>query len=429
MSGVSRDRVGGLVDSKSVYGDSSVVDALNILSGSARFDAFSRLRVSNPVTIFDSQSQYDAGLKDAFFHDITGAASAAHNHDECSVTLTTTTGATDAIVRQTQRYFRYQPGKSQLIFCTFDFQANDGGTKEVGYGDDDNGIFFRMDASGNLSLFKMSKQTGSAAESEVEQANWSVDVFDGTGVSGITLDATKAQILVVDLQWLAVGRVRVGFDINGIICYAHEFLWANVDSGVYMSTANLPIRYKLVGNGSITNLEAICCSVSSEGGFVHDLGHEHVTPAGTTGISCATGSETFIAAIRPKALFNTYANRGEYIPTAISFYVTGNAVLIRSYHGGTVTGGSWVSSDAESGVEYNITATTSGGHLTTGEYGAAAGGGKAFQTAGGSDTQNRLFLVLDMDAANTDEGNYTVVGQGIGGTAVVYCNIHWTEIK
>ena len=38
-----------------------------------------------------------------------------------------------------------------------------------------------------------------------------------------------------------MGRVRCGFDVAGVIYYAHEFLNANVLAVPYMQTASLPI--------------------------------------------------------------------------------------------------------------------------------------------------------------------------------------------
>lgn len=43
------------------------------------YDAFSRVRVSNPVTLFNSQSEYDAGLEDVWNHaTTTGGTATAH---------------------------------------------------------------------------------------------------------------------------------------------------------------------------------------------------------------------------------------------------------------------------------------------------------------------------------------------------------------
>jgi len=108
--------------------------------------------------------------------------------------------------------------------------------------------------------------------------------MNGTGSSGITLDFTKSQILFIDFEWLGVGRVRMGFVIDGAIYYCHEFNHANNLTGVYMSTPNLPIRYEIAndGNGGAAALEHICASVISEGGQQQNGILRH-TDSGVTG--------------------------------------------------------------------------------------------------------------------------------------------------
>ena len=399
--------------------------------GGNQLDAFSRLRVSNPVTLFASQAQYDDGTTDDYFHKTTTGGSTTHLPDQSSVRMSTDTTAGASVIRQTQRYMRYQPGKSQVVFVTFDFEAAEGGTKRAGYFDAENGVFVELAADGTVYIVNRTNGTGTPSDAKkVAQADWNVDAMDGTGVSGVTLDMTKAQILVIDLQWLATGRIRVGFDIDGILYTAHQFTWSNANSGVYMTTANLPVRYELTGNANATQMQAICASVQSEGGFTADLGHEHITP-NITGTSCPTGADTPIVSIRPKALFNSITNRGTYIPNAIEIYTTTEPVQIKLWHGGTLTSPTWVSSDAESGVEYDVSATAiTGGHLTGGTYGIAGGVGQtATVSSGVAETLNRIFLTLDIDGNNIDAGNYTITGRGIGGTSVVYCNIVWVEIK
>ena len=48
-----------------------------------------------------------------------------------------------------------------------------------------------------------------------------------------------------------VGRVRIGFDIDGIVYYAHEFLHANVLTIPYTQTLNLPIRGQLTTTAGV----------------------------------------------------------------------------------------------------------------------------------------------------------------------------------
>ena len=40
-----------------------------------------------------------------------------------------------------------------------------------------------------------------------------------------------------------------------------------------------------------------------------------------------------------------------------------------------------------------------------------------------------VATLLDIDGTQPDHSNFYVTGQGIGGTASAFCNIHWTEIK
>lgn len=235
-----------------------------MLPDSPRNDAFQRLRVSEPFTIFDSKQLHD---KQPLFWDETTSGSATSIHrpaDACS-RMTVTANASDSVIRQTKQRLNYQPGKSQLYLLTFQGSQTTGLTKRIGCFDEDNGIFFESggDISWNI------RKDGTDTESVV-QTNWNLDTLDGSGVSGITLDLDATQILVIDFEWLGVGRVRVGFNIDGIVYYVHEFNHANDSSftTVYMSSPNLPLRYEITTDGSTGGyLDHICASVMSEGGI------------------------------------------------------------------------------------------------------------------------------------------------------------------
>lgn len=248
----------------------TLIRNVNIKSqDSPSIDAFGRWRVSNPVTIFDSKQLYDN--LPTFWDDAETSGSGtgtAYSANEAATTISV--GATTAgkRVRQTFMRFNYQPGKSQLVKLSWgEFDTLTGITKEVGQFDDDNGIFFRS-SEGVLSVVIRSNYTGSPVDNAIIQTNWNLDTLDGNGPSGITLDLTKAQIGIIDYEWLGVGRVRMGFVINGVIYYCHEFNHANLINGVYMSTPNLPLRYSIEndGTGAADDFVHICSSIISEGG-------------------------------------------------------------------------------------------------------------------------------------------------------------------
>jgi len=193
-------------------------------------DAFARLRISEPLTIFDSKQLHD---KQPLFWDeeLGGSATSTHVPADSDVEMTVTANAADYVIRQTKQRFNYQPGKSQLVLMTFQSPQVAGITGRVGLFDDDgtgnnltpnNGIFFESDGDVSWNIAK-----DGTIEETVTQANWNVDKMDGTGKSGITLDLTGCQILVIDFEWLGVGRVRVGFVIDGLIYYVHNFNHAN----------------------------------------------------------------------------------------------------------------------------------------------------------------------------------------------------------
>lgn len=278
-----------------------MASAITINPDAATHDAFARMRVSNPETLFDSKQIHNDG---ALFWDdqnISGTSNSVWTQYRASTVLQVQETTAGHHVRQTFRRFNYQPAKSQLVFITFNFNALGGGggtgiTQYAGLYDDDNGIFL-MDDEGTIKLVRRSSRdntnypsSGSPTDYPVAQASWNIDTMDGNGSSGITLDFDSALILFMDLEWLGVGRVRCGFVIDGVPVYCHEFLWANANTGVYMSTPNLPVRYEIEndGTGSQTVLEAICCSVISEGGTQETGTTRNAYTAAISGLSSAT---------------------------------------------------------------------------------------------------------------------------------------------
>lgn len=258
-----------------VTANNNLQTSLNEVGDTSIVDAFSRFRVSSPLTIFDSKQLYD---KQPLFWDeeLGGAATSIHSTVDAATTMTVTASASDYVIRQTKQWFNYQPGKSQLVFFTFLCTCQAGLTKRIGLFNGtgvnnltpNNGIFFETDGATIADSSWNIAKNGATTES-VSQPNWNVDTLDGNGPSGIIIDFNATQIGVIDYEWLGVGRVRVGFVINGIIYYCHYFNHANDSTftSVYMSTPNLPLRYSIESDGTTGgDLVHICSSVISEGG-------------------------------------------------------------------------------------------------------------------------------------------------------------------
>jgi hypothetical protein len=265
---------------------------------SPAIDAFDRLRVSQPVTQFNSKLLWD---KAPLIYDeaTTGAgATAAYQANKSMVRMSTTASTTGSVTRQSFRRFNYQPGKSQLIILTANVNGLEAdNTKQVGLFDDNNGLFFEFTDTAGVVV--RTYTSGSAVNTRVAQASWNIDPMDGTGPSGYTVDWTKVQIFVIDYEWLGVGRVRYGMVLDGILYYVHETAAANSGTLVYMTTPNLPIRYALSNNGSgdATNFDQICSTVMVEGG-VDPTGTLHSVNSGTSGIAMSAGDRNAMFAVR-----------------------------------------------------------------------------------------------------------------------------------
>jgi len=248
------------------YLDSSLTRTTsNVLSKPGAYDAFSRLRVSNPLTLFESQHRYEDNGK--WNNAISGTAGTTFLVNESTVKLTAANGG--SITRETSKVFNYQPGKSLLIMNSFAFSASTVGVAQrIGYFNALNGIYLLQDGHvDGPALVLRSASSGAVVERTIRQKDWNFDKFDGTGYSGRILDLTKANIFWLDIEWLGVGAVRCGFAVNGEPCVAHTFYNDNLNDSVYMTTAVLPLRCSL-SNSTATSpfIKQICNTIISEGG-------------------------------------------------------------------------------------------------------------------------------------------------------------------
>jgi hypothetical protein len=252
-----------------VYGPGAL-DAMSVKFGdSPSNDAFGRLRTSAPFVLFDTKLTHTAESEFWDDQEVSGSGtSSTFNANRASSVLAVSATTAGKRVRQTYARPNYQPGKSQLILMTGIIGSGESGiTAEIGQHDDENGLFFRNE-DGTMYVVVKTYATGSAVDTAVAQSSWNLDKMDGTGASGITIDWDKTQIFVIDYEWLGVGRVRFGLNIDGITYYVHEVLNANSLDVVYMSNPNNPLRYSIEndGTGGAASLEHICTSVISEGG-------------------------------------------------------------------------------------------------------------------------------------------------------------------
>jgi hypothetical protein len=395
-----------------------------------QLDSFGRLRVSEPLTLFDSSHRFD---DNGLWSTATATGgTAVFNSAQGLMDLTVTAASGSSVVRETIKVFPYQPGKSLLVLNTLVMaSAKAGLTQRVGYFGVDNGYYLEQVGT-TVQFVERSSVTGSTVNTPVLQANWNGDKLDGTGPSGLTLDLTKAQILWADFEWLGVGSVRMGFIINGQYIICHTFHHANLLASTYITTASLPIRYEIfntAGTSGSSVLKQICSTVISEGGYELRGAQLSAGTSITAPVTFAVAGTYYpIVAIRLKST----RLDAIVIATAISLIGLGNGKNYqwRVVNGGvTTSGGTWATVAADSSVEYNITATSSSG-------GRVLASGFVNSSNQGSPSINILKEAL---FANQLERNgltgtpYEIVLEmaidAVGGTLGAYGSIDWEEIS
>jgi hypothetical protein len=235
--------------------------------------------------------------------------------------------------------------------------------QRVGYFGADNGMYLELDGS---TLYFVERSLSTGTTTRVAQSDWNIDTMLGAGhvnPSGVTLDISKAQILWMDIEWLGLGTVRLGFVVDGKFIHCHSFHHANLITSTYITTASLPLRYEIANTGittSASTLKQVCSTVISEGGY-ELRGLQQVVGTAITTPRTLTTAGTFypIVSLRLK----TTALDAIIIMTALSIMGVGNGInynwQVRA--SGTTTAGSWVSAGVDSSVEYNLTGTSYAG--------------------------------------------------------------------
>jgi len=403
------------------------------LGDSPSVDAFGRLRIADPYTLFDSKQIFDNQplLWDESLES-GGGISSAHSTDTASTVITSTVSTAGKFTRQTFMRFNYQPGKSQLINMTGILVRDTSGTgvaRRIGYFDDNNGLFFE-ESEGVVGVVRRTYVTGSAVDNRVAQSSWNLDTMDGNGPSGVTIDWSLTQIFVIDFEWLGVGRVRMGLNVNGATYYVHQFLNANVLDKVYMSTPNLPLRYQVETTASspAVTMECICTSVVSEGG---QSKNGVLRYASTEGTHVACNSDNVVYAIIGIRLKSTHiAETVDVEKVSIQIQTaseTGEWIVILNP---TVAGTFTYNDQTNSGVQVATGATAN-----TVTNGTRLDGGFAQSTSGGGGSGGGTEAVL----------NAIRLGAAIDGTVdeIVLCwmpnggtsshdiegSIHWRELS
>jgi hypothetical protein len=312
--------------------DSSIVQStsINVFDNTVEntLDAFGRLRISNPISLLDIRFPGQNTGATTFLENniqICTASNGSYTGAYSNSKLVISASGNGYYISQSRNYCAYQPGKSLLFLASGVLNPGDDNyTTRIGYFDNvipltnplivKNGLYFEF--SGGVYSIKIVRN--SSIFISVNQTDWNIDKMNGTGPTGLTLDFSKTQLFVADMEWLGVGRVRFGFYSYGRIQYCHQVININDLTEPYTTSINLPICFSIHSSSSpvnpANNFTQICSAVISEGGY-GPLGRPFSASNLTTGINVTANTETPILFLKGDSSNYYHQN---IIPTSYS---------------------------------------------------------------------------------------------------------------
>ena len=408
------------------------------LADSNTMSAFGRLNVNDSQSIFSNSQQYGNDATE-WETAVVGTGTTTFLPNESTIQMSTGGTANSAsCIRSTRLNHRYTPGHGLTTIQSFVFDggaATTNNTRRIGYFDTNNGIYLE-DASGTINIVQRSFVSGSVVNTAVAQAAWNVDVFDGThsasNPSGILINWAEAQILIIDLQWLGVGRVRVGFDIGGVFYPAHQFLNANTTkTAVYMTTANLPLRLENTNTGTAGGtytLRHICSSVNTDGGtetLYGKLASANNNAVGAGGLSIAAATTKPLVSIQAATTGpNSVRNSGQTILQSYLVLNSGsNQIYWQLLLNATLTGASFAAAGNITNVDTSATAV-SGGTLLDSGFLSSSALNKGVVNQQAVDVKQ---MILVYSSLLSHQDTLTLVATTVGGLGVAWGGMTWLE--
>lgn len=389
----------------------NINDRLKVTSmpESALLDAFGKFRVTNSKIIWAFIPTSGKHNEDLWNEEITGGASSTYEVNKTTINLSTGTANGDKTIRATNRYFMYVPNRSQFVAISVNFEGElENVRKRAGQFDELDGYFFELNGT-TLRIGLRSSVSGTAVNTFVDQTNWNLDKLDGSGPSGITLDLTKQQILIIDYQWLGSGKIRYGFFFGGIVTYCHEIENANLIPTLYSNTPNLPFRAEIENIGvaaTSSDFRVSCFSISLEGDVLESGKSLSITSRLVEKTITSTESPLFSIRLRSSM------NRLSLKPLQLQFIMTSGtkAVLIKTYLNSILTTPSWNDRGDISQFEEAATNFTPGTVID--ERYLNVGGSTSVDAD--SDLRSELHLGRNISGVSDI---YTITAQTLGGTA------------
>jgi len=266
---------------------------------------------------------------------------------------------------ESRRIVKYHPGQGVTVRFTALFGTPTSGNQQLaGVGDDENGLFFGTDTSGNFGIIRRSN----SSDTFVNKTAWNIDKLDGN-TDPMVLDTSKLNVFEIGFQFLGAGAInfRIEGDTNsdnpGQFIDVHRVDYTNANTTPHMLNPSFPLH---LSSTNTTNNTSVVVKSASMAAFIDGqdviLGEGFIASGSATSIT----TETSILTIHSKTSFASKTNHSRARIGYISLSVSGpKLTTVTVYHDATPSGVSYSDVDTNTSfVEFSTTQSTtiSGGH-------------------------------------------------------------------
>lgn len=182
-------------------------------------------------------------------------------------------------------------------------------------------FFIKRGVGANTGTYSFSSATATATVTKIhdgsgttdtwtQQSSWNVDVMDGTGPSGQTLNVQNGNVYQIAYQWHGVGLIEFSIENaeSGEFQPVHLIKYANANTSISINQPNLPFNAATYDIGAGV---AKTTKVGSIGMFIEgDVPSPRLVFCASNGRSITGGVETNILLLRVPITFNNKINQG-----------------------------------------------------------------------------------------------------------------------
>ena len=300
---------------------------------------------------------------------------------------------------------------AKAVGSTVVFRSWDVGTQS--------GTYSLSGASTAVGTFAQTLAGASPTDTWTAQASWNgSDIFDGNGLTGVTLDPTKGNVYQIKFQYLGFGAIEfyVEDPDDGELHLIHTIAYANANTTPSLDNPSLPMYMGAINTSNTSSLSVKSASLSAFiEGEVEEIGPRRGTDVTAT---IASANETPFITIRVNEVFKSKANRTKIKLLRLNVSVEHTKPLIfRVYKNMTLTGASFSSIHTDSVVQQSTSET------------AATGGTFLFSLPLSKSGQRDVQFPERLDGVVSPGDSITLTADAFSGTgAEVTASLYWVEL-